>query len=488
MFPSSIDGLLSVTPEYQVQVSGSAITVKSPLGTGTAAPIRRTYLDDDEVGAQFNKLIPSHLADLMDVAHAAYSADRLCRRSAARGDGGWGRKIDLTIDVRDPSRWKKSTVAHGLAEVLSQVTGDNWSFRFEKLSPNEQRPMTQQASLFEHNLSQAGRVVLLSGGLDSFAGAAQLLSRSGTKELLAVSVRTSTRIGVPQVKVVEALRRVSSKEVRHVSVYFGFKSRGRGAYNRDERTQRTRAFVYYVVGQIAAQLAGHSRVDVCEPGVGAINLPYSSAQLGTQANRASRPESLLAVSQWLGEYLNATVEIALPFVFKTKAEVASVLEDPQLLSVVKQTVSCDGFPQRFEGGAQCGRCTSCLLRRQALFSAGLRSSDPAAGVYRFDVFGRHVPRRSRSLFYLDSMSVQAEQLRACLQSRDAWASLSCTYPGLRESADAIVQATQSPGPRVEAKLVALYRRYIDEWDEFVKAIPRAAVRKPRVSKRRVTRV
>jgi hypothetical protein len=47
-------------------------------------------------------------------------------------------------------------------------------------------------------------------------------------------------------------------------------------------------------------------------------------------------------------------------------------------------VSCDiGFTDRRQGARLCGRCASCILRRQALHGAGLKKLD-AEDLYRFD--------------------------------------------------------------------------------------------------------
>ena len=73
-----------------------------------------------------------------------------------------------------------------------------------------------------------------------------------------------------------------------------------------------------------------------------------------------------------------------PFMFATKAEMCRALSQAGLADVVRETVSCDGYPQRVPGQAQCGCCTSCVLRRQGLFCGGLADYDHSAD-YRRDI-------------------------------------------------------------------------------------------------------
>lgn len=75
--------------------------------------------------------------------------------------------------------------------------------------------------------------------------------------------------------------------------------------------------------------------------------------------------------------LEKSLPVVNAFEFTTKAEMCHVLKKTGLDTLIRTTISCDSFPLRISGSpAQCGICTSCLLRRCSLHAAGLDSADP----------------------------------------------------------------------------------------------------------------
>jgi hypothetical protein len=65
-------------------------------------------------------------------------------------------------------------------------------------------------------------------------------------------------------------------------------------------------------------------------------------------------------------------------VYKTKAEMLREAAVARVRDIILQTFSCDAFPVGVRGRAQCGFCTSCLLRRSSLEVAGLAEADSNA--------------------------------------------------------------------------------------------------------------
>ena len=82
--------------------------------------------------------------------------------------------------------------------------------------------------------------------------------------------------------------------------------------------------------------------------------------------------------------LEERVKIRNPYLFSTKAEMGRYLPSSGLLGLVRETVSCDSFPLRLLNRPQCGRCTSCILRRQALYCGGISEHDLGDG-YQYDI-------------------------------------------------------------------------------------------------------
>src|SRR5438093_1274813 len=105
---------------------------------------------------------PEHL-DLLRVAVAVYGADKVVLRERTRDR--WTRQLRLHVPVADPDAWNEAAPA--LASALSFLTGDAWSFRFRRERRGEGATTLPLYSF--------DAVSLFSGGLDSLAGAIDLL-------------------------------------------------------------------------------------------------------------------------------------------------------------------------------------------------------------------------------------------------------------------------------------------------------------------------
>lgn len=125
------------------------------------------------------------------------------------------------------------------------------------------------------------------------------------------------------------------------------------------------------------------------------------------------------------------------------------------------TVSCDRFPQRVAGHSQCGLCSSCLLRRQALHAAGLGAHDDPLQ-YRRDLMDSLSNVRPGELYPLHAMLYQRDAMVRALESAAPWPALAERFPELLEVVPHANLA--APAPLFpELGLVSLYRRYSDEW-------------------------
>lgn len=138
-------------------------------------------------------------------------------------------------------------------------------------------------------------------------------------------------------------------------------------------------------------------------GVGALNLPFNEAQVGSQNTRAMHPGTLVRMEKILGRVLETPMKLDLPFFFKTKGELC---EDagPSVKDLAKITMSCDeGETRKADPTEHCGCCTSCLFRRAALFHA-LSSQDPT----------NYLLQRKNASYFRDAFTNQVHQLlRAC---------------------------------------------------------------------------
>lgn len=456
--------------EYVVTFSESGrATVRGP-GVTRQIDVSMS-VEDQGIALAFGATLPPHLADLLDIAVAAYVADRLCVRRARserrpNADELWQRRITIRLPLRDSEIWT-SERRRRIEALLGFLTDDAWTLEFTPERPNRRLSETQ-GSLFQEIPTGDATSCLLSGGLDSLAGLTSELVGYPDRTVVAFSARTNRRIGAYQRDQIYELSSRFGARVKHIPVTISLKDRKRGAYDREEPSQRTRGFVFQIFGAATAAIAGVASLHVYENGVGALNLPYSASQLGAQATRATNPITIGMASALVSEVLGQAFSVRLPHQFATKAEMCAVFHDPALHYLIRLSISCDNFPQRFPGRPQCGVCPSCLFSRQSLLSAGLRDADPSDR-YRHDVYSFSDATWAERSYHLRIMTMQAATLSAAFQTSSPWSTLVRRYPLLAE----IAQYVSTSGvPNAPDAILHLLRRYTEEWLAFWNAVRR----------------
>jgi hypothetical protein len=395
--------------------------------------------------------VPDYLEDLVHVACAVHAVDRLVPRrhsSQERDQHRWNRQIRVQLSVRCPDLWMRPAILEALLDTLGYLTEDDWEFDFlPREHSYRRRPI--QSVLFSRR--EPTRIGLFSGGLDSLVGlAAHAQHNEGTFVPLAVGL-SSRLLGRQK----ELLVKASNDGAGHLKpIVFPFRfSNPSPARMSEERSQRTRGFLFGSLAAVAAQLTGSREILLFENGIGAINLPLTESQLGAQSTRSTHPIALKKLRHFLAGYLDRDISLDLPYLRFTKGEACRSLKRSSLQRLVGKTISCDSFPLRMPHAEQCGTCTSCLLRRQALFSAGIEDSTP----YQHDLLGPQPKIPARHLLPLKDMLWQVHRLDQALGRSDSWSGLALEFPALMDVAQTIAAKEQ---------LVNLYRRYVDEWSCF----------------------
>ncbi len=368
---------------------------------------------------------------LADLAYH-YGLDRIAPLLAAEGTSTWARKLWLRVPVREPELWAR----HGdlLAELVEWLTDDIWDMEFGQLLDGAGPLDERQGFLFD--TVPAGSVpVLFSGGLDSAAGLAAHLTHS---DAVAISVDTNNWMQHVQQVVLQSLGVVSPHSCMPLRYRVSVRT------NSVESTQRSRGLLFLAVGIATAWTVNEDRLVVFENGIGAINLPYLRSQFGSQATRSMHPRTLRLAERLAAAVNRRPFRIEAPALTLTKAQAiqnAPAAADPALAL----TVSCDtGFSARVRNRAPCGRCTSCLLRRQALIAVGRADLDAEAH-YRM--------KSPANTPELHAMQWQVARLQACLDQPEPWPSLVTQYPDVLDTA-----------PLTPEQVINLYRSYVQEWD------------------------
>lgn len=424
-----------------------------------------SWLDVARISRVLGQRVTADVADLLDVAVGVYSADRRSPRDFSGSRTG-RRSMRVELSLRNSDRWNAAHVATCLQEYLNWLSGDDWSFyfhqRFSQVSEAE-----SQAPLFSVRPEPPTHVALFSGGLDSLAGLACTTVKEPIASHVLVSGYANNRLRAQQRRQVRRIRSAFEKRradaassIWHVGVGFGI-----GQSNRriEEKGQRSRAFVFSALGVAAAVQAEADTLHIYENGVGALNLPLNETQLGVDNYRGVHPRSLILLEGLLALVLDNPVCIENPYLFRTKAEMCRALPAAGLVDVIPETVSCDSFPLRFKNEpTQCGHCTSCVLRRQALHAAGLGAHDPGSA-YRTDILNGEYSLRPDQRRGILVMRDQVFKIGMCLDQGDPWTALAESYPELARTSQELACRSRIAPVDASRELLRLLRTYVSEW-------------------------
>lgn len=293
---------------------------------------------------------PERAWDFLSFALAVIAADLTVHRASSAD--GWTRQIELTVSVADPVFW--STQAERLVAMLRFLTTDIWTLRFVAggALPAPHR---------RHIPPSEDCVSLLSGGLDSFIGALDLVAAG--KRPMVVS---------------QIVRGDAHKQANFPTLIGGGLRKLALNHNADApdaqkvSSQRGRSIVFFAYGVIAAaSLAKHAAGDVvdlfiCENGFISINPPLTTLRLGSLSTRTSHPVVLDLLQQVLGA-TGLRIRIASPYQFKTKGEMLAECRNQVLLRAkAHETTSCGRYLHF--GYKHCGRCVPCLVRRASFLA------------------------------------------------------------------------------------------------------------------------
>lgn len=463
--------LPGVAFEYAYEFSDSGTLLGGPTELPTelcwVVP-KKYYIRDYRIADSSGRRLSPLSADWLDVALASYLADRLSPRVGlhqSRKIRNWRRVIRLKIPVRRLEIWRRPDVMESLVGLLEFFTDDLWQIDFiQRRAPG--RPSERQDFLFSEPLQGPLTVALFSGGLDSFCGAAQQVSESRYHSFAFVSGVTNSRQRFEQREQIKAISREAGRRVCHVVIPFGLKRQGRVSRgSAEEPSQRTRGFLFLTLGAVTALNAGASELSIFENGIGAINLPYDASQISSANTRAVHPLALLKMSDFVRRLHGEEFMFKSPFLFQTKGEMCRHPTVQSLSAYIPRTFSCDGFPVQAKNKPQCGSCTSCLLRRLSLQSAGLSASDPS-DQYVADLLTPNSRPSDKQLRHLRVMEWQYHKIKQLLGSEAPWPNLISEFPELQSISVEISCHSQESEEKTRKSILKLYSQYVAEWETF----------------------
>jgi Queuosine biosynthesis protein QueC len=406
-------------------------------------------IDDSEFGCRVQQEFPSIIADLIDLAVAIHAADRLTFQNFRQEQT----RICVVLPVRHPERLSATPFQDKLSSLLEWATGSRWLFDFSKRLDSGR---IIEQPLLSSTDSYVGEVTLWSGGLDALAGLYTRLKANHEKSFMLFGTGSNDNALDRQNKVFKALQHSFSDRLNLCQVPIRFSE---SSLHQKNKIPRARGVVFTLLGSACAYLMGQRVLNLYENGVGAINLPYRKSAVGLDHSRSVHPLTLLKVSDTISELLGEEFKVQNPFLFWTKAEMCKALAEDERIDLPRLTKSCDS-PHR-QRPIQCGYCSSCILRKQALAASLMEDKT------RYVVPHGKKPVGDTGL-YLRHMLAQISTLRGLFNDSQAsnsqWEALTRRFLELDDIVDRTAKTEDLPSTDMQKHLIRLYQTYVTEWD------------------------
>lgn len=317
--------------------------------------------------ADFSEYFPDPTSlekDLLVLASTIYACDLAFKRGEREEIT---RSIEVTVPVVNYHVFERFN--DQLVQILWLLSHDNWTINFTQLKDGkspEQQDWQQSV----------GKTLLFSGGLDSLAGAVDLIDEFGVEAIqLASHITANPVTRSSQQNLIEYLKNHYKAEPEWVVIRTGGrKNKGFDFPSDDarEETQRTRSFMFLTIAALAARRRGKSEVVmIAENGQMAIHLPLTTARMGAFSTHTAHPEFVHEVGTYFTNLLGFSIEIFNPYLYKTKGETIAKLvrKHPKAVEI---SVSCWRGSRLSKEFNHCGECVPCLIRRISTEHNGLK--------------------------------------------------------------------------------------------------------------------
>ncbi|MBE2222764.1 MAG: 7-cyano-7-deazaguanine synthase [Anaerolineae bacterium] len=391
-------------------------------------------------------------ADLLDLAIAINFVDKLSLPKKLRSI-----HVHVSLPLRHPEIFELNSKM--LQDLLYWYTEDYWSFHFQsrKSLPRESECSSSKNFDF-YDFPEIVEFALWSGGLDSLAGLQTRLVDDKKKNFVLIGTGSNSIMRKTQQQVFHALSSFPHASGRLRFLHIPIEANYGDRYPHNQ-SHRARGIVFLLIGALSALSAGYKQLNVHETGIGAINLPLPGG-VGRDHSKAVHPISLIKMEKFISNVIEEEFVICNPFLFSTKAEMCRSLEGYSYPTF--ETISCDRLHR--EKYIQCGYCSSCILRRQALASAGIKDQTKY-------VIPHGKRAESKHLAYWNLMNQQIVVLEKALDSSDPYDNLCMAYindiPDI--VSDVADNAVHDEGVLKE-RLIQLYKKYVQEWQNVAEIL------------------
>lgn len=307
--------------------------------------------------------------DLFYIGLMVFYADRTIRR--VDQPDGWTRSFEIYMPVLEYSKWNELKFI--LQKALNFLTGDHWTFMFR-----ERICMTELECAYKKGkwrLRNSARLIntdefcMLSGGLDSYIGAINLLTDNMGVVFIG-NYNGGKGVSVYQDMVIDKLIDHFGISRERFFQFYAAPIKGK------EETTRSRSLLFFSHAILLASGMGKPiRICIPENGVISLNVPLTIHRTGSLSTRTTHPY-YIGLLQDIINGLGLSITLYNPFQFKTKGEMMIECKDFDFLkSTYPLTMSCShpdlGRWRKESGSSHCGVCLPCTIRRAAILKAGL---------------------------------------------------------------------------------------------------------------------
>ena len=317
--------------------------------------------------------------DLFYISLMVYCVDKRVSRKVQ--DDAWTRNLEVYIPVIQLEKWE--SCKDTLTKALSFLTGDHWTLHFRSrialTADEDSYRMGRWRFRRSTRRIDTDTFCMLSGGLDSFIGAINLLS-DGKKPMFVSHYGGGKGVKSYQDRVVSSLAVKYGVDIKRFFRFYAASSNG------VEDSTRSRSLMFFAHAFVLASGMGH-HVDLYIPenGVISLNIPLTVMRLGSLSTRTTHPY-FMGLLQTLLIDLGLDITLINPFQMLTKGEMMKQCKDKDYLnSHYQYTLSCSHPDQgRWTGedAGHCGECLPCTIRRAAIMAAGL--SDESTYRHNYD--------------------------------------------------------------------------------------------------------
>lgn len=309
--------------------------------------------------------------DVLYFTSIIYSIDKLIPRKES--DDNWSRDIQVCIPVSDVALW--DSAKKDLKAALDFLTSDNWNISFSQLS----RKYFKQEKNTPAINANIENICLFSGGLDSLAGAIDLIHNNDNVLLVSHIDGHAASFPRQNALITEIKKAYPAKNIKHSYMKINTKT--------IENSTRGRSILFHGLAIFHAMNLGVNEIIAPENGVISMNIPLNPSRSCSNSTKTMHPYFIKKLQDAL-QKLNIFVEINNPYLFQTKGEMLVQNQNQNLIrQLAHLTISCSHATLRMNWvrtyNNNCGYCIPCTIRRASIHKLDVTLDDGSE--YGYDI-------------------------------------------------------------------------------------------------------